>query len=666
MLPMSVDNFLADLGARIGVQYTDEQKAFMKDFTSPIISFSSPGTGKTRAAIGGLLTAELYHQIPGHQIYALSFTRMSAGELAVRHKRDCERCGIRQTVNFRTLHSLCTALLKEHYRLLGIQNLHIESTTTIEEQSGLLLDFAKDNGIPFSEWQVRPFVRAVRSLNSSLVFDRLHVESKYEFKKCKMPYEEFTKLRKFLYIYAKMVDTIQVQDILLYTLELLLAFPEVSQKFKEQCRVLVVDEFQDLSLLQLRIISLLSDNVVAIGDIKQQIYAFNGACQEIISEFKRYFPHARELNLNQSFRCADAIVRYSQQIIKPNQMGEEGFTGTGESGTVEVLPNLSLTGICDQIERDYRANRNTFPTDILFLFRNNFSVTPLAEALFQRKVPFRVNKYQAANQLPVIREMCAVIELASHPEQLNNVGALSYILPEQREYRFFRDSPLYKVCAKEGCSIFEAPYNFRDPMAARQAFELLMELKDLLSQHAPMRVLLNTLYPIFSTVYLEKREPYLEMPSSYYFNLVKPLVQDKTYHAFVSDEVAKTQVIEDSNVRRHGVRCYTFHASKGLEADEVYILDAEDGIVPNTHELQLMEEAHCLLEKAREIRNERSLLFVAATRARHKLVITYSGAKSLILASYNAFERFDDLYTQQQNTFPDVEAFEEFFVGGIA
>ena len=70
MLPISLDTFLNDLSARVGVQYTDEQRAFMRDFTSPIISFSSPGTGKTKSAIGGLLTAELYHQVPGNQIYA--------------------------------------------------------------------------------------------------------------------------------------------------------------------------------------------------------------------------------------------------------------------------------------------------------------------------------------------------------------------------------------------------------------------------------------------------------------------------------------------------------------------------------------------------------------------------------------------------------------------
>lgn len=665
MLPISLDTFLNDLSARVGVQYTDEQKAFMRDFTSPIISFSSPGTGKTKSAIGGLLTAELYHQVPGNQIYALSFTNMSTGELKVRHKQDCEKVGIKQTVNFQTLHSLCSSILKANYKLLGIGKLTVVDTIPIEEQAELLMNISKDRGISLHPWQIRPFINAVRSLNSSLVFDRSHVESKYAFKQCKMPYEDFTLLRKFLYIYTKMTDTLQVQNILLYTLELLLSHPEVSADFKAKCKILLVDEFQDLSLLQLRIISLLSDTVIAIGDIKQQIYAFNGACQEIVGEFKKYFPTARELNLNKSFRCADAIVDYGKMIIHPNDMQEQDFTGTGKDGSVNITPDLSLASICDTIEQQYRENRNTFPRDILFLFRNNYSATPIAEELFKRKVPFRVNKYQATNQIPVIREMCAVVELAANPQNLQNLYALRYILPEQKDYKDFTKSPIYKVCSKEGCSLFEAPYNFRDAMAARQAMEMLLSVKDMLSKQRPMREILNAIYPLFNEVYLTDREPYLEMPSSYYLNMARSVVQSKTYYAFIQDEMAKLQVIQDSNARRHGVRCYTFHASKGLEADDVYILDADENVVPNMHKLDVMEKAGCVMEKAREIRNERSLLFVAATRAKENLIITYNGVKTSMLTPMNAFESYDKLYTQFQLAYPDVEAFEEFYKGGL-
>jgi len=89
----------------------------------------------------------------------------------------------------------------------------------------------------------------------------------------------------------------------------------------------------------------------------------------------------------------------------------------------------------------------------------------------------------------------------------------------------------------------------------------------------------------------------------------------------------------------------------------VYILDADAGVVPNMHKLDVMEKAGCVMEKAREIRNERSLLFVAA--------ITYTGTKTSMLTPMNEFEQYDKLYTQFQANYPDVEAFEQFYKGGL-
>lgn len=659
----SVDTFVSDMGARLGITYTDEQRAFLSDFTTSVISFSSPGTGKTKSAVGGLICAELYHGIPGSSIYALSFTRMSTGELRHRHANDCSKLGIKQTVNFQTLHSLCSSILKDNYKLLGFSALRMSDTVSVATLSEALANVAANFNIPIQSWQFRPLIEACRSLNASLIFDREHVESMYVFKKVKMPYEDFTILRRALYLYAKNTDVLQVDDILLYTLELLIKHPQVSEDFKKKCRILLVDEFQDLSLLQLRIISLLSDTVVAIGDIKQQIYAFNGACTEIVAEYNRYFPDARNINLTKSFRCAPEIVEASKIVIRPNDMNEEDFTPMRKTpGTVRFTNELSLADLCDQLERDYRANRNTFPRDILFLFRNNYSAIPLAEELFQRKVPFRVNKYQAASQVPVVKDMCSIIELASNPHKPDNLYALAFILPELKEYRSISQSPVYKIMCKEGCSIFEVNYNYRNPMQAREAMELLMKVRDLLTASRPMRELLNAIYPLYKQVYLRHKEHFLDMPSDYYMAQVTPLVQKKTYFQFIQDEVAKVHAINLANDRRQGVRCYTFHAAKGLEADDVYMLDCNDGVCPNTRQLDQVERAGCIMEKARDIRNERSLLFVAMTRAKENLCVVYNGDIAPILQNYNVYQSYDNIYAGYRRQYPDAEAFEQFIV----
>jgi DNA helicase-2/ATP-dependent DNA helicase PcrA len=658
---MDAFDFIDSMGATLGRRYTEEQRDFMSDFTQPLISFSSPGTGKTASAIGGLFTAELYHKIPGKNIYALSFTNMAVQELQNRYERDAEKLRIRNNINITTLHKLCTNILRANYGLFGMNRLKIANSVDFEDTANLLVEVGAEINVNIDKYNARNVMQAVQSLNSALVFDREHVESKYDFKKTKLKFDDFMKIRKIMYTQNKMFETIQVQDILLYTLELLLKYPKISEEFKSNCKVLLVDEFQDLSLLQLRIISLLSDNVIAIGDIKQQIYAFNGACAEIVEEFRKYFPTAKEKNLTQSFRCLDKIAKYATALIRPNNMGGEDFKGVAEGGEVRINDNLDIARLCEEIERNFRAAHNTFEKDVLFLFRNNYSAIPIAEELYKKKVPFRVNKYIAANQIPIIKELCELCEFAQHPTSLSNLKALSFIIPEFKRFRNYLENPLYEVAMKEGRSPFEVNYQFKEPIEGQRAMELLLEVRERILKNDKLSVLFNLIWPLFKKTYLEYREPFLEYPSSYYIGLVGPLVKEKTYSQFIKDEIAKVDIINDCEIRRQGVRCYTFHAAKGLEADYVYIIDAEMGIIPNDRKLNDMEKAGCMLEKAIALRNERSLVYVACTRAKERLYITFSDAMSSMLTGSNMYEVFDKLYKEYRPVYPDVEAFEEFF-----
>ena len=124
--------FISMLEVKLGTNYTDEQKELITKFgDGPVFCFADPGTGKTFTAIGGLINAECFKQIPGNNIYALSFTKLATGELAVRHERTCQKLGITKNVNFQTLHSLCRTILKDNYKLLGMQTFNTSGALTI-------------------------------------------------------------------------------------------------------------------------------------------------------------------------------------------------------------------------------------------------------------------------------------------------------------------------------------------------------------------------------------------------------------------------------------------------------------------------------------------------------------------------------------------------------
>lgn len=656
--------FMTKMEVGLGVSYTEEQKALMSDFTKSRISFSSPGTGKTHTAIGGLIIAELFHKVPGKNIYALSFTRAATGSLKNRHLDACERLRITQTVNFSTLHSICTNIIKENYTRLGMDRISITDNYDIGVLSDMVSGSASDWGIELSPWQARLIIRACRELNSALIFDPAHVKSKKCFMDCKCTYELFTKIRKLLYDYNKMVETIQVSDILLYTLEILIRFPEVSAKFKENCKIMLVDEFQDLSLLQLRIISLLSNTVIAIGDIKQQIYAFNGACQEIVQQYYKYYPDAERHDLTKSFRCYNAIADYATTLITPNKVGGEDFTGCKEGGIVEFKTQADFEQIAEDVQLELVQNCHNFLKDKMFLFRNNFSATPLVEAFYKYNVPVRVQKYTPANQLPIVSDLCKAILLASNPEDISFGYILNIFVPEFQRYRAMEANPLMQIAKKTGKSIFDINYNFSDGMAGNSVMSALMDVREILHRGGTVREMFCVLWPVYNANWLAEHSYKYEMEPEYYTKLVKPLIAEKTFSKFIADETDKLTKIEDWNKRRYGVRCYTFHGAKGLEADEIYIVDANQDIIPNMSQLDKLKKLNCNIDIAREIRNERSLVYVACTRAKEKLVIySQPGNLSSLFTANNEYSYYDTLYANYQDNYSDVETFQAFFEG---
>jgi len=652
--------FLNLLSVRLGINYTQEQIDFMSDFTKPVISFSSPGTGKTMSAIGGLLAAELADEIPGDTIYALSFTNAATGELALRHEKACKKLNIKQTVHFNTLHSICKNILAENYERLGFHRFKISSPRSFDDMQNIYETVAAENNFSISPWQIWPITRAINDLNASLIHDANHIQTKKVFKDTCLTYEQFAILRKTLYEFDRATNTIAVGNILPLTLELLIRHPEVGEEFKKKCRILLIDEFQDMSLLMLNLVSRLTDNLVAIGDMKQQIYAFNGACQEIVKYFMEYYPNARVVELTESFRCANNIADYATKIIAPNVIeGYDKFKGNSQDGTVTIHNDLSVGDVCQEISKMYYANRRVFKEDYMFLVRNNSSLIPVIEELYKLQIPCRVSSYVKATEIPVIRDLFQLALFAYNPKEPSNFDALKLIIPEFRRCGSYLSNPLYLIYKETGEDPFEINYHFKDAAGA-MAMSKLFEARQAILNGEMCSEVFNILYPIYKDLYLKEYAYKLEAPPSTYINNVAPLTRCKTFEQFMRDEVLKENYVRDWNMRREGVRCYTLHAAKGLEADYVYILDANEGIIPNLSKLNEMFKQDCRLEAAREVRNERNLLYVAATRAKKELHISYTGELAKLLCEPDYYASLDKLYQEHGQSFLDVDSFKEF------
>jgi len=657
-------NRVIEICARVGITMTEEQIEFASNITKPLVSFSNPGTGKSSTLTVGLLVAQTLHRIPGDKICAISFTKLATRELSVKYAQTCKLFNMTPTVNFNTLYSVCLSIVKEEFTTL-----RPKSGYDYETDLALLKEYMLQEGINVNHMsEVRKVLEAIDSLNSSLTFDRQNIEMSFKFKKLNIPVDAFQNIRREWFLRGLSEGSITQGDIPIYALYVLCRKPEVRKKYLKRFKVMVVDEFQDLSLLHLRILSLITTNLIAIGDIKQQIYAFNGACLQIVQEYMKIYPDARVVNLTQSFRCRDEIATFATSLIRGNDPTIEAFKGTKPGAEIKIIPSkqLSLSDIVAQVKAE---QLRTISEDevgkkqksFMFLFRNNVSAIPLAEELYKQEVNFRMPKFMPIYEMPIFNDICKLAQAAAYPRNEEIVTKALRVFPEFK-YNWKGLTAVLKLMSDLNMDLMDVPYPYKE-MSSGQIIAAMSQARLCMDREDSAGKVFNSLLPVYEKYVIDYKWYIFPREKEYYFNLIKPIVNNKTYSRMYSDETEKLKIIRDSINGGFGVRCYTTHAAKGLEANHVWLLDADEGVFPNASMMQEYIEMGCEYEAAKELHNERNLLYVAATRAMDSLTICYDKEVSCLISNpdSNKYCFLDKVYAATRKDFDDIGAFNELF-----
>lgn len=655
---------IRSIDARTNSYSTNEQVAFASDFRKPMISFSNPGTGKTHSIVHGLIVAQTYHGIPGRQINAMSFTDAATAELSIRYKKACKKCDMTPTVQFNTFHKICWNIVREAY-----PDMTLTGTFIREEDLEMLHGIMEDNGYVEDDMaQVKRIYEAIEKLNHALIYDPDNIRESYTFNQLDLDMDIFQELRKGLFRQKLFGRSISVGDIPLYALFALCKKQFIGSKYRGMYKIMVVDEFQDMTKLYLVILSMISDNLIAIGDMKQQIYGYNGASPYIADLYKKMYPDAREVPLTQSFRCGNEIAEYATRIQEPNYPGIVPFKGVSDGAEVIIKPvsELSLDDIVKKIAAD---NVSAYTTGkrwtTMFLFRNNYSITPIAEALYKAGVKFRVKNFAMIMTMPIYKELCYYADIAENPEDIECLKYIPFIMPQFEKYK--KEpwlNPVYK-CAQEKhdrgehVNFFELPVKYNED--SLKIISVLKGVNSRMLEGCKADTVFSLLEPLYDEYVIKGKWYTLQKPVEYYTGMVQPIAEKKTYSVLKSEERAKLAFTNDAIKLNMGVRCYTMHSAKGLEADEVFIIDADDGTLPATKRVNKMVRAGCAFEAAKTVREDRNLLYVAITRAKSKVTITYNGQITPLLGSpmYNEFSELDEVYTQARQDYDDMKYFKQ-------
>ena len=645
---------LQQIEYKLGSPLTDEQREFAYNFNRDIITFANPGTGKTHTLTAGILVAQNYWGILPKKIFCMSYTNAATEEIKGRYKDLTQKMHSYMGVEFGTFHSLSNKILADSYRHMDIVK-EYPPEETAEDMTQYLQQIAPSYS--FDKKKARRIAKVIAQLNSAFVFDDENVQTKYAFQQLNLPLEEFKKLRRIWFQRGIINNTIEQGEIPLYCLYALLQKPEVGDLWKGKYEIMIVDEFQDLSLLDLQILSLVANKLIVVGDMKQQIYVFNGACPEIVDAYLEKRPNATICKLSQSFRCPQTIADLATRVIGPNLTEDSNFVGRDAADPERVTNNINI------IERRnidwdeaFKDTDNNNLNDILILYRNNASTVPVIETLYSKKIPYRCPKFVKVTEIPVINTMC---DLASAAWQPTSQDLCRKALSHFPEFRFQQyNIPVLSAMRSSNKSLLDVNYRFDDSRstdiinAMRNARQSIMDKKSAGAVLAKLRDVY--MKHIFPNEWIDESEVL------YYLNMAAPVCNNFTYAEMINREELKALRALECQSANIGVRCYTMHSSKGLEGKTVYMLDVNEGVFPNDKVITRKHKAGCDYDAALDIRSERNLLYVAITRAKENLIISYSDETLATLLkdpSGNAYRYYDEVYKKNHKLFKDTEYF---------
>ena len=584
--------------------YSSNQKKAIEHGAGPLMVLAGPGSGKTF-----VITHRIKYLIEGPginpaHILVVTFSRAAAKEMKDRFEKLCKK----SPVTFGTFHSVFFNLLKTAY---GFSSEQIASD---ELRYTLIKELIKRNSIENED--INTLAGNLLNEIALVKQDNISIKNYYSnsissdtFKKIYSDYESELEAR----------GKLDFEDMLSLTYELLSERSDILKAVQNRYRYILVDEFQDINFLQYNIIKLMAgekQNITVVGDDDQSIYRFRGARPEIMLGFERDFRNVKKVFLDINFRSSTQIVNASTKLISFNskRFPKSFKAKNGDGAPVSLIefknPFLEVNSIIKDIKDYIKSGQDI--NSIAVLYRTNLSPRLLIERLMRNNIPFTIR-----DAIPNLFDHWVAKDIISYIKLAINMGDKSDLLRiSNKPNRYISRDSLSSSRAN-----IETLFDYYDDKS--YMIKRIVELREHLRTIKNLKPATALRYIRNVVGYDEYIEEYCDMngvESDDCYSILGDLENSAAEYNnfndwFVHMDEYKDELIEarkKSNENDKGVRLMTFHSSKGLEFDIVYIIDVNEGSVP--------------YKKAKgvdEIEEERRMFYVAMTRARKKLFICY-------------------------------------------
>ncbi len=603
-------------------ELNDEQYDAVTAIEGPVLIIAGAGSGKTRV-ITFRMAYMLDKGIPQSQILALTFTNKASKEMAERVK---ELTGKKlQMLTVSTFHAFGVRILREHIHHLGWrENFSIYDDV---DRNQLIKDTGRELGYTADALDVYK----IGNLFSNIKIGRWSWESSNDM--YRGLFEEYQSG-------LKLYNAVDFDDLILLPIKLFREHPEVLATYTDRFKYIMVDEFQDTSIQQYEFMHHLADrNVCVVGDDDQSIYSWRGANFENISMFERDFPGLKEIKLEQNYRSTETILAAANGVIANNTNRKEKalWSGNGSGKPIEIYIPENETDEADFVAdmiQTIRMNEKRSYADFGILIRSNTLSRAVEEAFLEQNIPYVMSGGTSFFQRKEIKDVISYLRVIANPD--DDINLLRIINTPRRGIGRKAIETVSDVANANGCSLWTAINALlaadSTPAAERFRDELTAFVDIITEKRSTMlsgKDLSNKVKKLVDEIdywsYLVQEYQKNEKAARYKFLNIDSLINSigtwekdpdnfkKSLYDYLNRITLITRDDMDDEADKGKVNLMTIHASKGLEFPVVFIIGAEDGIIPHARSLE---------EGDGNVEEERRLFYVAITRARDKLFIS--------------------------------------------
>lgn len=595
------------------------QDEAIKHGNGPCMVLAPPGSGKT--LIVTERTRYLIEESGVHpdQILVITFTRYAAREMKERFER--LTAGKNYPVTFGTFHSIFYGILKCAYGI-GANNLMSEKESSVLLQE--VLDQTNIESTPEVEDEeelVRELLREVGMVKNGL-YHLKDFHSKY------LTQDEFAEVFRSYEHQKKELKKFDFDDMLVQCYALFRKKPEILQGWQKRFQYILIDEFQDINRVQYEVIRMLAApryNLFVVGDDDQSIYGFRGAKPELMLYMKQEFPSLRTISLTVNYRSTEFITGAAARVILHNDTRfykrVQSFRGRGQNVHVqEVLDEQEEAQyVTEEIQK--KLDQGIKPGEIAVLFRAAVQARMISEILSEHRIPFEMRDYVTNFYRHfIVKDMMAYLQLAAGKRDRSLFlticnRPLRYLARNSMENRQVNFEDLRKFyCDKDWMldiiDQFDVDVRMMKNMAPYAAIQYIRKkigYDDFLKEYAEKhQISWKQLMDVMAE--LEERSKNFKSYDEWEIHIAK-------YTQELEEQQAKARKIKGE--RENKVQLMTIHSAKGLEFEDVFVIHANEGEIP-----------HQKAEKKDEIEEERRLFYVALTRAKNNLCISYITQKN--------------------------------------